>query len=57
MAKTKRHPFRVGKIEVIKAVARRPKGLFRPSQTHQDATVYVRRKARQNLRRELNGGA
>jgi len=53
MAKSKRHPFRVGKIEIIKAVARRPKGLYRPSLTHRDETVYARRKARRIFRKEL----
>jgi hypothetical protein len=53
MAREKKHQFRVGKIEIIKSVARRPKGLFRPDKIHRDETAYSRRKAKAALRKAI----
>jgi hypothetical protein len=53
MAKQRTHAFRVGKIEIIKSVARRPKGLFRPDKIHRDETKYRRVRAKAHLKKEL----
>jgi hypothetical protein len=53
MARAKTKDLRVGKIEVIKSVARRPKGLFRPDQTHKDAKTYDRRRAKCQFKRTV----
>jgi hypothetical protein len=52
MAKQRTHGFRVGKIEIIKTFARRPKGFYRPDLAHKDAKKYDRRKARVELRKQ-----
>jgi hypothetical protein len=57
MAKQKTHAFRVGKIEIIKTFARRPKGLYRPDKVHRDETSYSRRRAKAELRKALRNGA
>ncbi len=49
MAQKKNQQFRVSKISLLKSIARRPKGILRPSLTHKDKTVYSRRKAKQEL--------
>jgi hypothetical protein len=51
MAKQKTRDFRVGKIEIIKAVARRPKGLYRPDLIHKDAKKYDRKRAKAETKR------
>ena len=53
MAKSKTHNFRVGKIEIIKSVARRPKGLYRPDLVHKDAKTYSRKRAKRQFKKEL----
>jgi hypothetical protein len=52
MARNKKPGVRIGKIEIVKTVARRPKGLFRPDKIHRDEKVYSRRRARAELRKE-----
>ncbi len=53
MAREKKKQFRVGKIEILKTVARRPKGLYRPDHVHRDAKLYNRPRARRELKRNL----
>jgi hypothetical protein len=49
MAHKKNQQFRVSKISLLKAIARRPKGMLRPSLTHKDKTTYSRLQAKQEL--------
>jgi hypothetical protein len=53
MAGQKKRGFRVGKIEIIKTIARRPKGLYRPDRAHQDEKAYSRRKMKEQLKKNL----
>ena len=53
MARPKRREFRVGKIEIIKTIAQRPKGLYRPDRAHQDEKAYSRRKVKEQLKKNL----
>lgn len=53
MAKEKARNLRVGKIEVVKSITRRPKGLFRPDQVHKDGKSYDRTRAKRQLRKSL----
>lgn len=53
MAQSKQRGFRVGKIEIIKAIARRPKGLYRPDRIHRDEKAYSRRKMKDRLKKNL----
>lgn len=50
MAQKKNQQFRVSKINLLKSIARRPKGMLRPSKVHKDKTVY----SRKNKKPELN---
>jgi len=50
MAQKKNQQFRVSKISLLKSIARRPKGMLRPSKAHKDKTAYSRIKAKQELR-------
>jgi len=52
MARPKKRELPVGKVEVIKTMARRPKGLYRPDQIHRDEKAYSRRKQKEQLRKE-----
>jgi hypothetical protein len=54
MAGQKKRGFRVGKIEIIKAIARRPKGLYRPDRIHRDEKAYSRRKLKDQLRKGID---
>jgi len=51
MAQKKNQQFRVSKISLLKSIARRPKGLLRPSKVHKDKTTYLRTKAKEELRK------
>jgi len=53
MARGKNRAFRVGKIEIIKSIARRPKGLYRPDRIHRDEKAYSRRKLKDQLKKNL----
>jgi len=55
MSKQKKRPFRVGKIEIIKTFARRPKGLYRPDLIHKDGKKYDRRRERCEFRKDVDG--
>jgi len=49
MAHKKNQPFRVSKISLLKSIARRPKGMLRPSKVHKDKTSYRRQQQKQEL--------
>jgi hypothetical protein len=49
MAHKKNQPFRISKISVLKAIARRPKGMLRPSKVHKDKTRYTRQVQKHEL--------
>lgn len=49
MAKKKTWAFRVAKINLLKSIARRPKGLLRASKVHKDKTIYSRTQAKQEF--------
>jgi hypothetical protein len=51
MARSKKRELPVGKVEVVKAVARRPKGLYRPDHIHRDEKAYSRRKMKDELKK------
>jgi hypothetical protein len=51
MARSKKRELPVGKVEVVKTVARRPKGLYRPDHIHRDEKAYSRRKVKEQLRK------
>jgi len=53
MARSKQRGFRVSKIEIIKTIARRPKGLYRPDRIHRDEKAYSRRKLKEQLKKNL----
>lgn len=52
MAQKKNQQFRVAKINILKSVARRPKGLLRPTKIHQSKNVYSRKREKQILKKE-----
>ncbi|MEO0072818.1 MAG: hypothetical protein ABIK10_05240 [candidate division WOR-3 bacterium] len=49
MAKEKTWMFRVAKINLLKSIVRRPKGLLRTSRVHKDKTIYSRAQAKQEF--------
>ncbi|MBS4014927.1 MAG: hypothetical protein KGZ86_00590 [Candidatus Latescibacteria bacterium] len=49
MAQKKNQQFRVSKVSLLKSIARRPKGMLRPSKVHKDKTVYSRMKKKEEL--------
>lgn len=49
MAQKKNQQFRVSKVSVLKSIARRPKGMLRPSKVHKDKTEYSRRTEKEKL--------
>lgn len=53
MAQKKNQQFRVAKINILKSIARRPKGLIRPTKVHKDKTVYSRKKEKQVFEKEI----
>ncbi|MEO0074623.1 MAG: hypothetical protein ABIK31_00740 [candidate division WOR-3 bacterium] len=54
MANKKNQQFRVAKINLLKSIARRPKGMLRPSKVHKDVTRYSRKQAKAELNKEIN---
>jgi hypothetical protein len=53
MARPKKRELPVGKVEIVKTVARRPKGLYRPDHIHRDEKAYSRRKMKDQLKKNL----
>jgi len=51
MAHKKNQQFRVGKINIIKSIARRPKGMIRHTLVEKPKTIYSRLKQKQELRK------
>jgi hypothetical protein len=51
MAEKKNQQFRVSKISVLKSIARRPKGLLRPSKVEKPKTIYSRTRQKQELKK------
>jgi hypothetical protein len=49
MAKKKDQQFRVAKINIIKSLARKPKGMLRKELVFKDKKAYSRRKEKQEL--------
>ncbi|MCX7785392.1 MAG: hypothetical protein N2201_04090 [candidate division WOR-3 bacterium] len=53
MAQKKNQQFRVAKINILKSVARRPKGFLRVTKIHKDKTIYSRKKEKQIFKKEI----
>lgn len=53
MANKKNQQFRVAKINLLKSIARRPKGMLRPTKVHKDITRYSRKQAKVELNKEI----
>ncbi|MCX8015309.1 MAG: hypothetical protein N2748_04745 [candidate division WOR-3 bacterium] len=51
MAHKKDQQFRIAKINILKSIARRPKGMLRPTKVHKDKTAYSRQQLKQELRK------
>lgn len=51
MAQKKNQQFRVSKINLLKSIARRPKGLLRPTKVEKPKTLYSRKKMKEELRK------
>lgn len=53
MAQKKNQQFRVSKVSLLKSIARRPKGMLRPSKVHKDKTQFSRQKNKTELHKML----
>ncbi|MEO0092427.1 MAG: hypothetical protein ABIK61_06940 [candidate division WOR-3 bacterium] len=53
MAQKKNQQFRVAKINILKSIARRPKGFLRQTKIHKDKTIYSRKKEKQIFEKEI----
>ncbi|MEO0076396.1 MAG: hypothetical protein ABIK19_01845 [candidate division WOR-3 bacterium] len=49
MAHKKDQKFRISKINILKAIARRPKGMLRPTKVHKVKTIYSRQQQKQEF--------
>ncbi|MEO0083424.1 MAG: hypothetical protein ABIK33_03430 [candidate division WOR-3 bacterium] len=49
MAHKKDQQFRISKINLLKSIARRPKGMLRPTKVHKVKTVYSRQQQKQEF--------
>jgi hypothetical protein len=51
MAQKKNQQFRVSKINLLKSIARRPKGLLRPSKVEKLKTTFSRTRQKQEIKK------